>query len=205
MVCEDHCGAFEILLTKLGMTDEAMIHLNQVMMMETFALADSGWLANFHDRQSKFETYKTRLLRLDLLAQRGSKDLIDHSLRKFLRSFWFFVRSKGSANENAKHGSNLEARLKSSYQNTTLIAEFSARFIFALIAGSSLIIPLVSLINQTRKTTQVATTVSFIVLFSLLVSLLSKASNQEIMAATAAYAAVLVVFISNNPGTCSDK
>jgi hypothetical protein len=188
-------------LTQRTTADEGLLALNQIMMMETFALADSGWLSKFHDKQSKFETSKTRLLRLDLLAGRGSKDLIDHSLRRCLRSFWFFVRSGGYRNSNSdvEHDSDREARLRRSYQNTTMIAEVTARFIFALIAGSSLVVPLVFLINQPTKTAQLVIVVTFTVLFSLLVSLLSKASNQEIMAATAAYAAVLVVFISNNP------
>ncbi|KAJ6780188.1 hypothetical protein PWT90_04448 [Aphanocladium album] len=193
--------------------DEALIAFNQLMMMETFALADSGWLGKYHEKQSEYEAYKTRLVRVDLLARRGSKDLIEHGLRYILRAFWFFVRSGGRRNNptaeppvqepedgGARRRDKLDEELRAAYQNTTMIAEFSAKFIFALIAGSSLVIPLIFLTAQQSQSAHMATIVVFIIIISLVLSLLSKASNQEIMAASAAYAAVLVVFISNSPG-----
>lgn len=182
--------------------------------METFALADSGWLGKYHKKQSEYEAYKTRMLRVDLLARRGSKDLIEHGLRRILRAFWFFVRSGGRRSNAVLQppAQDLERdvggrrrdqpydELRAAYQNTTMIAEFSAKFIFALIAGSSLVIPLAFLTAQQSQSAHMTTIVVFIIIVSLVLSLLSKATNQEIMAASAAYAAVLVVFISNSPG-----
>ena len=42
------------------------------------------------------------------------------------------------------------------------------------------------------------TTVLFVLCFAIILALSSKASNQDLVAATAAYAAVLVVFVGNN-------
>lgn len=181
--------------------DEALIAVNQIMMMETYALADSGWMGHFHHDLSSYESYKARLVRIDLLARRGSKDPIEHCLRKYLRMFWFSVRSRGIRSDapDVEHKpTNTESRMRNAYQNTTRIAEFLARFIFAMLAGTALILPLVILTRQEGMEAQLTTIVVFIVLFSLLVALLSKASNQEVMAASAAYAAVLVVFISSS-------
>lgn len=169
--------------------------------METFSLSDSGWLGRFHDKQSEYEAYKTRLLRVDLLAGRGSKDLIQQGFRKWLRMFWFFIRTRKRASTcvgSEQNSSEVEAKLRASYQDTSKIAEFCARFMFAAMAGASLIIPLIFLVTQTGKEAHIITVAVFIVIFSLLLSLLFKASTQEIMTASAAYAAVLVVFISNN-------
>lgn len=96
--------------------------------------------------------------------------------------------------------SEVETELKQSYQHTARLAEVITRFLVALLAGSFIVIPLIVLSNQVSRKAHLITVSSFTVVFSLLVSLLSKASNEQTMAATAGYAAVLVVFLSNNSG-----
>lgn len=52
--------------------------------------------------------------------------------------------------------------------------------------------------RQSDYSAQLIITSVCVILFSLIVALVSRASLQETMAASAAYAAVLVVFISTN-------
>jgi hypothetical protein len=65
-----------------------------------------------------------------------------------------------------------------------------------LIGGLFLIIPIVvlSVLSNSRKWSLVATSL-FVVFFAISLAIATKANNQELMAATAAYAAVLVVFV----------
>ncbi len=91
----------------------------------------------------------------------------------------------------------LEANLRRTYQNTTRLAEMITRFVVAMLAGAFLVVPLIVLSHQSSSETHLVTVSLCIVIFSLLVSLASKASNEQTMAASAGYAAVLVVFIAN--------
>ena len=171
--------------------------------METFALADNSWQASLRSsNQNPYEMYKTRLVRVDTVGRSRSSDLLRCSLRRYLRAFWFFVRFRGQhAHQQHKSYSSateLESNLKRSYQNTNWLADILTRFLIALIAGTSLVIPLVILSHQSTTEAHLATISVCIILFSLLVSLLTKATNEETMVASAAYAAVLSVFFSNN-------
>ena len=73
-----------------------------------------------------------------------------------------------------------------------------ARFIVAITGGLSLVIPmLVMRLGETLAKSLTTVSVA-VVLFSALTSLMFKASNVETLAATAAYAAVLVVFVGTS-------
>lgn len=186
--------------------DERLVSFNQIMMMETFALADNSWQASLRsDNQNPYELYKTRLVRVDTVSRSRSGDLLRRSLRKYLRAFWFFIRFRGK-HAHQKHSSyssatELESNLKRSYQNTSLLADIITRFLIALIAGAFLVTPLAILSHQSTSEAHLVTISVFVVLFSLLVSLLTRATNEEMMVASAAYAAVLSVFLSNNSGS----
>ena len=171
------------------------------MLMETYALADSSWQAGQRTDFNAYETYKTRLVRVDQAHRSGSRDVLRHTLRKCLRAFWFFLRKNGSkvdSDRSYMSASKLESNLVKSYQNTAGLAEVLTRFLVALLAGAFLVIPLIVLSHQSSNRTHLITISVCIVIFSLLVSLLSKASNEQTMAAAAGYAAVLVVFLSNS-------
>ena len=75
-----------------------------------------------------------------------------------------------------------------------------ARILFALMGGIFLLAPMVAMACITSTKYLLITTVLFVLLFAIILALSSKASNQELVAATAAYAAVLVVFVGNNIG-----
>lgn len=175
--------------------------------METFALADNTVRSDLRNDLNPYETYKTRLVRVDLAPRSDSRDVLRHGLRKFLRYTWFFVRrSRTSDAELDRYSSGpimeAKAKLERSYQNTihlavTHLAEIITRFLVAVLAGAFLVIPLIVLSHQSSSEAHLITVSIFIVVFSLLVSLASKASNEQTMAAAAGYAAVLVVFIAN--------
>ncbi len=170
------------------------------MVMETFALADNNMQSSLRQDLSPYETYKTRLVRVDLAQRRDSRDVLRHSLRKLLRYFWFFVRQRGATDDMPDENCSetaLEANLRRTYQNITRLAEVITRFVVAMLAGAFLVVPLIVLSHQSRSETHLFRVSLCIVIFSLLVSLASKASNEQIMAASAGYAAVLVVFIAN--------
>ena len=172
------------------------------MLMETYSMADNSWESRLRTDFNPYETYKTRLVRVDQAYRTGSRDIIRHALRKFLRALWFFVcrsRIGRETQEPYASAATLESHLKKSYQNTARLAEIITRFLVALLAGAFLVIPLVVLSYQSSSQTHLITISICIVIFSLLVSLVSRASNEQIMVASAGYAAVLVVFLSNSP------
>jgi hypothetical protein len=86
-----------------------------------------------------------------------------------------------------------------SYQNTVRIAEVVTRLIVGVITSIFLIVPLAILTYQSRKEVQLAIISVCIVLFASLVSTLLKVSNLEMMIVSAAYGAILSVFVSNAP------
>ena len=86
-----------------------------------------------------------------------------------------------------------------SHQNTIMIAEIAGRFIMAIVTAIFLVVPLAVLSNLARKDIQLTVISICIVLFSFLVSALLKVTNLEMMIVSAAYAAILSVFVSNLP------
>ena len=165
-------------------------------------MADNSWESRLRTDFNPYETYKIRFVRVDQAHRTGSRDIIRHALRKCLRALWFFVcrgRIAREAQEPYASAATLESRLKKSYQNTAHLAEMITRFLVALLAGAFLVIPLVVLSYQSSSQTHLITVSICIVIFSLLVSLVSRASNEQTMVASAGYAAVLVVFLSSSP------
>ena len=190
-------------LIRYSILDEGLVSFNQIMMMETFALADNSWQASLRSgNHNPYEMYKTRLVRVDTMGRSRSGDLLRRSLRKHLRAFWFFIRFRGQHAHQTQSSycsaAELESNLKRSFQNTSRLADVITRFLVALIAGTFLVIPLVVLSHQSSNQAHLVTISIFIILFSFLMSLLTRATNEETMAASAAYAAVLSVFFSNN-------
>ena len=70
-----------------------------------------------------------------------------------------------------------------------------ARVVFGFIGIVSLIAPLLALSYIKPKGYRLMTTALFVATFTTVFSIISTASNQEVIAASAAYAAVLVVFV----------
>ncbi|KAI0188488.1 hypothetical protein EV127DRAFT_497834 [Xylaria flabelliformis] len=176
--------------------DEALTAFHNVMSMETFSLLDDEKQSSLRSDLTLYETYKTRLLRLDL-GTRSRTDPFQRQLHKYIRAFRYWKLS------TMAKGGDVEARKVSkgghrwSYQNTIRFAEIIGRIITAIIAAIFLIVPLIILSYQSSKNIQLIIVSSFIVVFSFLVGIMLKISNLETMAVAAAYAAVIVTFVSN--------
>ena len=175
------------------------------MSMETFSLADNLSKASTVQKLNAHEKFKTRLLRVDLPSRKNSRDPIQHYLRKGLRRLWYSwntpqLRPEDEEQRHTDPFHTLSPSLERTWGNTARIAEVLTRFIITCIAGVALVVPLVILSAQPTEQARLPVVVICIVLFCLVVSTLSKATNYEAMAASAAYAAVLTVFLSNSPG-----
>lgn len=72
-----------------------------------------------------------------------------------------------------------------------------ATFVIALIGGVSLVVPMVALIYISSMTMKIVAISVSILAFAAMLAVFTKAKNQELLAATAAYAAVLVVFVGS--------
>ncbi|TVY42081.1 hypothetical protein LOCC1_G004289 [Lachnellula occidentalis] len=171
--------------------DDTIISFNKIMNLQTIALSDSNWLSSLRTDINNQETFKTRLLRVDLPPS-TQRDPVRYFLHRWLRKLWFQSRVKTP---------NPEATTPNfqGYRNSIRIADILARFIFALLAGAFLIVPLVVLSYQLSLQSHLVTVSICILAFSILLSLVSQASNQETVMAVAAYAAVLVVFVASTP------
>lgn len=184
------------------MLDESLEAFNTLMSMETFSLVDNISQSSVRQDIRAYEKFKTRMLRVDLPRRNSSRDPIQHFLRKGLRRLWYafsFWKLREDDEEQRRTGSfsKMMASWDRTYQNTARIAEAMTRFVIAMIAGAALIVPLVVLSHQNSQQSRLLVVILFVFIFCFLLSLLSKASNYETMAASAAYAAVLTVFVSN--------
>ncbi|KAG9232001.1 hypothetical protein BJ875DRAFT_497863 [Amylocarpus encephaloides] len=74
------------------------------------------------------------------------------------------------------------------------IADFLARIFISFIGGALLLVPMTIMALKNDLEVSIGVTWAFVMLFVILVSFMSKATNPEALAATAAFTAVLVVF-----------
>ena len=175
--------------------DEGLLAFNSIMFMEQCTMTDSAAITSQQTSLTGQSAYSTRLLRVDL-ALRSSRDPLRSTLYQWLRAFNFY-RSYGQSDTER------QMNRRKTDLNTTLLADIAARFLVALLAGIFLVIPLVILSFQSDPKAHLLTVSICIVVFSFLLSLGTKASNQETMVASAGYAAVLVVFVASSPNSTS--
>jgi hypothetical protein len=170
------------------------------MTMETFSLLDDEKQSSLRDDLSLYEIHKTRLLRVDL-GTRARTDPFQRWLHKYLRAFRYWRLSRKSTDNAEGVGSFRGGRREWSYQNTVLIAEIIGRVVTATLTAAFLVSPLAILSHESSKDLQLVVVAVWILVLSFLVSLFLKVSSFEMMAISAAYAAVLSVFVSNVPAT----
>jgi len=175
--------------------DEAILAFNNIMAMETFSLLDDEKHSSMRSDLTLYEIYKTRLLRADL-ESRSRVDPFQQQIRKYLRAFRYWRLSRKLQN-NAEILGSFPVDHKWSYQNTILLASILSRLAAAVFTGSFLVVPLAILSQAQSKTTQLVVVSVFILAFAFIVATLLKVSNLELMVVSAAYAAVLSVFVSN--------
>jgi hypothetical protein len=175
--------------------------------METFGLAGSADLCRYRQDITPEEAFKTRAIRVDLPSGRA-RDPLRPALNSWLRELWHFRLGRvaslsASAEQACLPEPHHPSKLNDSYQNTILLADMIASFLVAMLACVSLVVPLVLLSYQETKETHLLRVSVCIMVFSLLIGLASKVSNQGTMTAATAYAAVLAVFVGSVPPTPS--
>ncbi|KAI1273581.1 hypothetical protein F5Y07DRAFT_253008 [Xylaria sp. FL0933] len=175
--------------------NDALIAFNQIMTMETFSLMDDERQSSLRTDLSLHAIYNTRLIRTDL-GTRSRTDPFQRRIHKYLRDLRYWRLSKRDKNRTEVSGTPSTAH-RWHYQNTVLIAEVVGRVTTAVIIAVFLVVPLVILGYQ-PKNIQVAVISVFILVFSFVVSSMLKISNLETMAVSAAYAAVLATFVTND-------
>lgn len=94
-----------------------------------------------------------------------------------------------------------EKALLESRQRKIWVQETRLRFAMAIAGGLMLIVPVLIMMLVPSRTTSLVTVSIAVLIFSVLVAFTSTAKPQEVLAATAAYAAVLVVFVGTNAST----
>lgn len=170
--------------------DDALAAFGNIMAMETVSLLDGGRQFSLQSELTLSEKYKTRLIRADL-GTRSRTDPLQRWLHKKLRAFRYWRIAN-------KHGdSECIKSMPEGSQNTVLIASIAGRLIAAITAGSFLVAPLAILSARSIQGIQVTVVGLFVVVFAAVVTVMLKVSSYEMMAASAAYAAVLSVFVSN--------
>ena len=119
--------------------------------MESHPLLDNKWQSELRNDQIPYD--KIRLGRFNLASSHGARDPLRHSLRRYLRAFWFFVRfGRGKTPQQVHLGSDIElgSHLKRSYWYTDRLADVTTLFLVALLAGALLIIPLLIMSKQSK-------------------------------------------------------
>lgn len=163
------------------------------MQMQTLALSDDAWHSDFRSDLNKCEQSKTRLVRTDLPSVKIRSPL-ENGLNHMLRRVWQAWTSRRAApsDEDAEQQATLTPR------NITGATKFITCFLVAVFAAAVLVVPLLVLSDRSSAS-KLLKIGMFIGIFCFAVSFCSGSSALATMGVTAAYAAVLVVFISNNP------
>jgi hypothetical protein len=166
--------------------------------METFSLIDDEKQSSLRDDLSLIEIYKTRLLRVDL-EKRSRTDPFERWIHKLLRRFrhWRLSRRPQNHTTSVEMTTRAKRRRRWSYQNTILIADLIGRVTTATFTVICLIAPLVILSHTSSTDSQLITVSVCVLVLSFIVSICLKVSSFEMMAISAAYAAILSVFVSN--------
>jgi hypothetical protein len=168
------------------------------MAMETFSLLDDEKQSTLRTDLTLPEIYKTRLIRVDLGARRRT-DPFQRWIHRQLRAFRYWKISRSRRNRQGLRWVGRDSHW--SYQNTILIATVMGRAISATAIAAFLVVPLIILSDGVPRSAQLVIVSVCILIFSFLVAAMLRVSNFEMMAVSAAYAAVLSVFVSNGSAT----
>lgn len=166
--------------------------------METFSLLDDEKQSSMRIDLTLPEKHKTRLLRADL-GPRSRTDPFQRWFHKCLRSFRYRKLSKIQSDIEGLGSSSRDEHW--SYQNTVFVASIMGRVTSAIIICIFLVVPLAILSASLAKQAQLIIVSICILTFSSLVAMMLRVSNFEMMALSAAYAAVLSAFVSSGSQT----
>ncbi|KAH6648135.1 hypothetical protein BKA67DRAFT_524118 [Truncatella angustata] len=180
--------------------DDALTAFGHIMSMETVSLLDDEKLSNTRTDLTLREIYETRLVRADLDA-RTRTDPFQRWLHKRLRAFRYWRLSQKYTIAEPFMSSSSRSHSQSSHQNTVLIVNVIGRILTSMVTGLFLVVPLTILSAGSVRGSQLAVISVCIVVFSALVAAVLRVSNYEMIVVSAAYAAMLSVFVSNNSGS----
>lgn len=169
--------------------------------MGTFSLIDDQHQSDLRTDLNLHEIFKTRLVRVD--SPEKPQDPLQQMIHEWLRNFRYWRLSRQDVHDVEKADSpsrKPESRHGATHQDSGYLAEWSARFVVALVTSLFLVVPLVILAFQSNKKWQLVTVLISILVFSLAISTLMKTANFQTVAAAAAYAAVVSVFVSGGAG-----
>lgn len=170
--------------------------------METFSLLDDAKQSSLRTDLTLPGIYKTRLLRVDL-GSRSRTDPIQLWLHQCLRVFRYWRLSKKqrpqrSSPEEQEPPNPLGRVRRWSHQNNILIANIAGRIITAALTVAFLVAPFATLPHSSSLGgSQLVVISGWIAAFSILVAVILRISNLEVMVVSAAYTAVLLAFMSN--------
>lgn len=106
------------------------------------------------------------------------------------------IRGYSGDTDYAEKQQDVTLRLEEAKRQRILAIEDNInRFVIALLGGLAVVVPILIVSFNSSKTKSLVTVSLSVVLISLLIAVFSKASHLEMITATAAYAAVLVVFV----------
>ena len=192
--------------------DSALVSYNTLMRMETFSLADNiACGLSRLNRLNPYEIYKTRLVKADLPLTRPRPPLLKF-FHTNLRRLWFYVCKKKVYDRHCQSivtASNAPRDIEKTnaamndhhmaFQNTIDVSQLLFSFLVALVSGVLLIVPLCILSYQHGRGAHLITVAISILTFSFITACSIRTSGPETIAASAAYSAVLAVFLSNTP------
>jgi VIT1/CCC1 family predicted Fe2+/Mn2+ transporter len=112
-------------------------------------------------------------------------------LRQIFTNIVFSLRRKREARAEKLGNKSYNFAMKRAMR----IANSITRFLVAILGGAVLLVPIVLMSFLDSRNAHLIITSLFTIVFALGMSVVSTATNQEVLAATAAYTAVLVVFV----------
>lgn len=168
------------------------------MSMETFSLLDDEKQSSLRTDLTLPEMYKTRLLRVDL-GTRLHTDPVQDWIHQWLRNLRYRNLLRESQNDEVESVNPHKKAVAHhwSYQDSVLLSSFLGRLVTTVITGVFMVVPLIVFSPKSNVAQSVVIAVC-IAFFSFLVALALKVSNFEMIAISAAYAAVISVLIQNS-------
>ncbi|EME79925.1 uncharacterized protein MYCFIDRAFT_141986 [Pseudocercospora fijiensis CIRAD86] len=116
-------------------------------------------------------------------------------VREFLRTFLPSKISWTNEEKKARAEFYQDPNIKYKPQKLSASADRLARFLVAMSGALFILVPMYIMVLHNSQTTNLVATTVAVILFAVMCSITMRATNDQTLGATAAYAAVLVVFV----------
>ncbi|CAF9925861.1 hypothetical protein IMSHALPRED_006802 [Imshaugia aleurites] len=133
--------------------------------------------------------------------QARSSDMVRASVKLLIKPFMNFILAGKFGIDMWLHGrfrTVWSEQIDDEKATLDAVVDVLARQIIAFLGGLCLVIPLIMMTFLTSVGARLAIVCCCVLLFSFFIGIVTKASNQEVLGATAAYTAVLVVFVGTS-------